>query len=157
MPAGLKEIRTSFEEVLEGEPWYGKAVYRILETVDPDKAFKTSVPGNHTQIELLYHMLTWSEFTLAQLEKASPQDIVTLEGMDWRPIDPGIHSWKSGLESLKGVNKRIGAWMEQADESVLENQVAMRSYNYRELLEGLIQHLIYHAAQIVILVKSQET
>ena len=62
-------IITTLHSVLDGEPWYGRSVMKLLQEIDPALVHKKPNEKSHSLIELLYHMNTWAEFTLKRLEK----------------------------------------------------------------------------------------
>lgn len=95
------------ERVLAGEPWYGRSVYAILDEVNEKNVFVKQTPADHSMIEILYHMITWSEFTLKRIEKDDKMDMAVFEKLDWRKINPRIHSWKKGVAQFKAVQKKI--------------------------------------------------
>ena len=151
-----KEIQTiirNFENTLDGEPWYGRPVYAMLREVESSIAYKKPTADSHSLIELLYHMLTWAEFTLKRIEKEDINDLDAFEKLDWRNIDPKIHSWKKGLKEFKKVQQQIIRALQTKDDDFLEEKVDYRTYNFRFLLEGMIQHTIYHLGQIAYLQK----
>jgi len=58
------------------------------------------------------------------------------------------------LEQLKSTHKKIVELLNQkADDSFLGDIVPLREYNFRFMLNGLIQHNIYHLGQIAYLNK----
>ena len=146
-------ILKSFEATLSGQPWFGRAVYEILQEVDESKANTKPNGTEHSMIELLWHMNVWAEFTLANLEKRNPKELKAIEENDWREIDPKKHTWKAGLEQLKATHAKIIGLLNQGDDSFLSDMVPNRSYNFHYMLNGLVQHNIYHLGQIVYLKK----
>jgi hypothetical protein len=77
-----------------------------------------------------------------------------IEANDWRNIDPKIHTWKKGIEQLKAThNKIIELLKQKEDDNFLGDIVPLRKYNFRFLLNGLIQHNIYHLGQVAYLKK----
>ncbi|MFZ1311601.1 MAG: DinB family protein, partial [Chitinophagaceae bacterium] len=139
--------------VNSGEPWFGRAVFVILEEVD---AKKVSIKPNcteHSMLELLYHMITWADFTLKRLEKNNKMDMAAFEKMDWRELNPKLHSWKKALAEFKAINKKIIALLDKKDDDFLLEIVDYRKYNYRFLLNGMIEHSIYHLGQVAYLNK----
>ena len=98
---------------------------------------------------MLYHILTWAEFTLKRIEKDSIQDMAAFEKMDWREIDPAVHNWKKGLTEFKSVNEKMIPLLDKKGDEFLKEIVDYRKYNFRFLLNGYIQHNIYHLGQIV--------
>lgn len=149
----LQSIIRNLENTLDGTPWYGRPVYAILREISPAIAYKKPSVNSHSLAELLYHMLTWAEFTLKRLERDHSQDLAAFEKLDWRPIDPAVHDWDEGLAALIATHQQIIALLQTKDEFFLSETVDYRQYNFRFLLNGLIQHNIYHLGQIAYAVK----
>ena len=95
------------ENVNNGQPWFGRPVYTILEEVDPKKVYLKPNDSEHSLIELLYHMITWADFTLQRLQNDKVNDLAAAEELDWRKINPKIHTWKKGLTEFKSIHKKI--------------------------------------------------
>lgn len=144
----LQSIIRNLQNVNAGEPWYGRPVYSILDEVDPSVAHIKPNQSGHSLLELLYHMLTWAEFTLKRIEGDPDMDVAAFEKLDWREIDPAVHTWEKGLTAFKSTHGRIIALLEHKEDSILSEIVDHRKYNFRFLLNGLIQHNIYHLGQI---------
>ncbi|MDZ4794495.1 MAG: DinB family protein [Bacteroidota bacterium] len=151
-----KEVQSliqRIDKVNSGEPWFGRSVYVLLEEVNHKK---TSIKPNNTEhslLDLLYHMITWASFTWHRLEKDKINDLAAAEGLDWRVIDPKVHSWKKGLAEFKAIHKKIIALLQKKDDDFLLEIVDYRKYNFRFLVNGMIEHNIYHAGQIAYLHK----
>ena len=143
-----QSIIRNLQNVLTGEPWYGRAVYKILEEINPAMVYKKPDHKSHSLIELLYHMITWAEFCLKQLENASPDEIKEVENKDWRDIDPAQHNWQKGMMQLKKIHEQIISILETKEDTFLSEIVKQRKFNYRFMLNGLIQHNIYHLGQV---------
>ena len=148
-----QSIIKNIENTLSGQPWFGRGVFELLNEIAESKVDVKPNAESHSLIELLWHMITWAEFTLAILEGRSINDLKTIEENDWRPIDPGKHTWKDGKEQLKSIHKNITGLLSLKDDSFLSDMVPTRSFNFRFMLNGLIQHNIYHAGQIAYLKK----
>ena len=147
-------IAKSFEDTLGKQPWFGRAVYEILGEVDEEKANTKPNGTEHSMIDLLWHMNTWAEFTLGSLENRTVEEMKTIEANDWRTIDPKTHTWQKGVEQLKAShNKIIELLKQKEDDNFLGDIVPLRKYNFRFLLNGLIQHNIYHLGQVAYLKK----
>jgi uncharacterized damage-inducible protein DinB len=144
----LQSIIRNLQNVNSGQPWFGRPVFDLLEEVDESIVFKKPAANAHSCIELLYHMITWAEFTLRRIEKNDKEDLAAFEKIDWREIDPKLHSWKKGLAQFKEIHERIAQLLQDKNDEFLKEIVDYRQYNYRFLLNGLIQHNIYHAGQV---------
>ena len=147
-------IIKSFESTLSEQPWYGRAVYEILGEIDESKVQTKPNGTEHSMIDLLWHMNTWAEFTLGGLENRTVEQMKTIEANDWRTIDPKTHTWQKGVEQLKASHNKIMELLKQKeDDGFLSDIVPLRKYNFRFLLNGLIQHNIYHLGQVAYLKK----
>lgn len=90
----VQSIIRRIERVNNGEPWFGQAVFVIL---DPQKGCHQTKCTQHSMLELLYPMITWADFTLKRIEKDKINDLAAAEKLDWRTLNLKIHSWKKGL------------------------------------------------------------
>jgi uncharacterized damage-inducible protein DinB len=149
----IAAIIRKMKSVNTGQPWFGRAAFVILDEVDPAKAMLRPGNAGHSMTDLIYHMNTWADFTLKRIEGDKIKDMGAFEKLDWRKIDPRIHSWKKGLKEFKKVQQEIMRILQTKDDAFLEQKVDYRTYNYRFLLEGMIQHTIYHLGQIAYLHK----
>ncbi len=144
----VQSIIRNLQNTLSGEPWFGRAVYPILEEVDGSKVYIRPNNSEHSLIELLYHMITWADFTLKRIENDKINDLSGAAELDWREINPKVHTWKKGLAEFKAIHKKIVMLLKKKDDPFLKEKVDYRKYNFRFLLNGLIQHNIYHLGQV---------
>jgi hypothetical protein len=84
----VQSIISNLERVLTGQPWYGEAVMPMLRKIHPAVVY-INPKNSHAAIEILYHMITWAEFTLSRLQNKQDYDLKTAEEIDWRMIDLG--------------------------------------------------------------------
>lgn len=152
----IQSIARNLRNVLDGTPWFGRPVYSILNEIHPVMVYTKPGGKSHSLIELLYHIITWAEFTVKRLEKQPEDDLQAFEESDWRIIDPHIHTWTNALEQFKTAHDRILQLLEDKNDEFLKEKVDYREYNFRFLLNGLIQHDIYHLAQIAYVKKLLE-
>lgn len=152
----IQYIIASLQRTLEGEPWYGRPVVTMLQEIDPAMAYKKPGKNAHSLADLLYHMITWAEFTLARLKGDQQKDDNYFEPIDWRPIDPAVQTWQQGVKQFKDLNDQIISILQQKDDNLLKEMVDFRQYNFRFLLNGYIQHNIYHIGQVAYLKKLLE-
>ena len=151
-----KEIESTLrriENVNSGEPWFGRAVYIILGEGNVKKVYAKPNKTEHSMIELLYHMITWADFTLKRIKKDKINDLAAAEEMDWRVINPKVHTWKKGMAEFKAIHKKIINLLKKRDDAFLHEIVDYRKYDFRFLINGMIEHNIYHLGQIAYLNK----
>lgn len=148
MKAEINSLVQELENTLDGKPWFGRPVYSLLRETDPSIAFVKPAGNAHSLVELLYHMLTWAQFTLKRIEQEKTDDMQAFEKLDWREIDPQIHGWEEGLAEFIAVHQQIIAHLHTKDDSFLSQKVDYRDFDFRFLIKGLIQHNIYHLGQV---------
>jgi uncharacterized damage-inducible protein DinB len=148
MNTEVQSIARSLQTVLNGEPWYGRSVYELLDEIAEDKIMIKPAQKGHSLLELLYHLNTWALFTLKSLEDANTTDIETIESLNWRPLNSDLHTWKRGVQEFKDTHNSILNILKDKTDEFLEDIVSRRTYSKRFLLNGLIQHNIYHIGQI---------
>ena len=149
----LAFIKSQLTAAWSGEPWFGRSAKALLAEVKEDIAFQK--PGDqHSPLELLWHMITWREFTIDRLQHSPQMQMAYFDKNDWRTLDHAdITLWPQGLERLDETQNELLALLDEHDESLLDLQVPERDYNFRYLLHGIVQHDAYHLGQIAYLVK----
>lgn len=157
MNTQVNSIITSLKETLDGEPWYGKSVYAILNGINPGLTNVRAAQHPHTALDLIYHLLTWTEFTLARINGEKIDDLQQFDSLDWREIDPQIHGWEEAVQQFRETNTRIIGVLQGKTDDWLKEKVDYREYDFLTLLNGIIQHHIYHAAQINFIDKALTT
>jgi uncharacterized damage-inducible protein DinB len=151
-----KEIQflvTQFQESLNGDPWFGRNAQKLLGEVTEAIAFQNP-NGQHSIAELVWHMVNWREFVISRFRKDANKDLHYFETNDWRQLDHSDSSlWRQGLNKLYDTQEVLLHILQDQSDSILDRNVEERTYNYRKLLHGVIQHDIYHLGQIAYLVK----
>ena len=145
----LKQMQTTWD----GDRWFGRSVKELLSEVTEDIAFQKP-SGQHSIVELLWHMITWKEFVISRLRENPDKTIHQFESEDWRTLDHSDFSlWKKGLNEYSRLQKELVSILQTKKDEILDHGVTERKYNFRQLLHGIIQHDIYHAGQIAYLKK----
>jgi uncharacterized damage-inducible protein DinB len=151
-------VSEKVEDVLNGSPWYGNAVMKGLRQVR-DNLVTEQIGGAHSMAEILLHMVAWTEEAVDRLRGEKPKE--PRRG-DWP--NPSERSWQSLIRMFEDANEELQAtirqvpedkWFKKAEE-IKDSELAT-GVNFFELIEGLLQHHIYHAGQIAILNKQFST
>jgi hypothetical protein len=85
-------------------------------------------------------MCNWRSllYIICNLHRICP---CTIEELDWRVLDHNDRSlWPAGVTTLSGYADRPRSLATATDDSLLEQIVKERTYNYRNLISGVIQH-----------------
>jgi len=144
----IQYIIATLKNVLSDEPWYGRSVYDILEEAGTAEVYVHPEGKSHSLIELLFHMVTWTEYVLSIIKNEELERTKAIEALDWRKINPEEHNWGKGFAEFKFANQKIIEILNNKDDSFLEQSLQHKNHNFRFLLNGLIHHHIYHAGQI---------
>jgi uncharacterized damage-inducible protein DinB len=145
----IQHIIRLLKETYEGDPWHGRSIKSLLSEVTPHIGLKKPNAASHSIAELVYHMVTWREFTISRLRPEEGKDMQYFEENDWRPLDlDDIQTWQKGLELLDESQQRLVDLLEEFQDSILAEKVSERKYNFKILLYGVAQHDIYHVGQI---------
>ena len=149
----LKMYAAQLDENFSGEPWFGRNILAILSEIDEDIACQKP-NGQHSILELLYHMINWRLFTINRLEKSSSPGSNFFEENDWQVLDHNDKSlWQKGIEQLKNSQQKLVNLLNTLKDEELQNPVHERDYENKTLIIGIIQHDIYHLGQIAYIKK----
>jgi uncharacterized damage-inducible protein DinB len=146
-------IAEQLKDVYNGEPWFGRSVDEILKETDEGIVFEK--PGNqHSILELLWHMITWKEFTISRLRDDAGKSLQYFESMDWRKLDHADKTlWQQGLHRFAKLHNELIEIIQQQKDDILSQLVSGRNYDFRKLLYGIKEHDIYHLGQIAYIKK----
>src|ERR1700761_1663201 len=148
------QLEQELEKVLSGQPWYGSSIYDILEQVTFETAYEKPAKGGHTIGEIILHMLSWTEEVMDRLNEKPAS--LPLSG-NWPETGaPDEQKWKIWIDDLKLVNvnlvKTIRDFPEEKwNDPIIDERGDEAVTTYKELVEGFIQHQVYHAGQIALL------
>src|SRR5215213_6244499 len=150
----IQHVIQLLTETFQGGPWHGRSLKSLLSEVTPEMALKKPGENSHSIAELVYHIVTWREFTISRLQPEEGKDTNYFESIDWRPLDLGsTKTWNEGLRLLEESEKHLLSVLEGFNDSILPETVAERKYKFQVLLYGLVQHEAYHAGQIAYAMK----
>jgi uncharacterized damage-inducible protein DinB len=150
------KLSRQLENVLSGDPWYGSSVYDIVDNISFEAAYEKPPGSVHNIAEIVLHMIAWTEEVMDRMN-GLPSGIPT--SGDWPETgSPDEQKWQNYVDDLKLVNVNlIGAIQNLPEEQWNEptkderNRELGTGVSYEELINGLIQHHIYHSGQIAIL------
>ena len=149
--AEAKEILFIIEQLkdaYEGDPWFGRCTVKLLSEVDDQMAFEKP-SGQHSILDLVWHMITWREFAIDRLQQKPQMQLKYFEQNDWRRLDYSNKTlWEQVMDRLQETQNELIRLLKKQKDDILDKTVAERTYNFRKLLHGIIQHDIYHLGQI---------
>jgi len=146
MTTRTQQIADAYRAATIKDAWYGPSLAELLLQTSPELATKSPVPGAHSISQLLQHLLLWNE----RVRNTS----------DTNPL-PRWQADKEWAEAAVPWNELVLRWTQSRDLleerlrtfplADLSKQVPGRGYAYEVMLEGIVQHTIWHAGQIAML------
>ena len=146
----VEQMLLQLNSAWDGEPWYGTPLRIMLQGIDATTASRRPLAEGHTIAELTAHATTWMEVVRERLAGQKPE--VPPE-RDFPPVD-GL-AWPELLARLDRAHSALVDTVARMDDADFEKVVAGKDYTAAFMLDGLIQHNIYHAGQIALLKKGQ--
>ena len=148
----IEGIRDQLRRSFERESWHGPAVLEVLEGVTAAQARRRPLPGAHSIWEIVRHMTTWKSVVERRLEGESVSDVPP--EVDWPPVGAaGEPEWQAALAELRQAHAGLVAVAAKLRDEPLDQPPAPGTSSRYVLLHGVIQHDLYHAGQIAVLLK----
>lgn len=147
----VPELKELIRDQYEGNPWYGKSTIDLLHAIDFDSLSNLTITKIKSQ---LMHMINWRYFVIHKINGQDEFDIKMNTEADWnapQEIDKmSVEDIKrklqiSQIELLQSLDNKSDDW--------LQKKVPNTKYDYAFLVNGIVQHDIYHIGQSFILSK----
>src|SRR6187549_1278222 len=127
MNTEITKIIALLKDEYNGDPWFGRSVKSLLSDVKEDVVFEKP-NGQHSILELLWHMILWREFIINSFsdDQKAPE---YFEENDWRDLDhTDVTLWAKGLQQLDETQTQLLETVSLQQDSILEMQVPGRNY-----------------------------
>ncbi|MHC5037912.1 MAG: DinB family protein [Planctomycetota bacterium] len=138
----------------DGRNWYGPPLKSILEGIDAEEAAREILPGIASIWKLVNHITGWmreAERALSGKPLSPPQE------WDWKEIEStSQEAWTSALGDLVSTHHQLlealGNFPEdRLQEEVTDGKGTSLGFRFDLMLNGIIQHNVYHSAQIMLM------
>jgi uncharacterized damage-inducible protein DinB len=136
-------IADSYHAVTIKGAWYGPSLAELLAEMSPELATTPPTPGAHTISALLQHLLLWNE----RVRNTSSNNPMPRWQADEEWAEPPI-PWNELLARWNQSRDLLEDKIRKFPIEDLAKQVSGRSYPYKTMLHGIVQHAIYHSGQI---------
>lgn len=149
-------LQNKLQTVLSGDAWYGPNIYDVLAQITFEAAYEKPPGSIHNIAEILLHMLGWTQEVTERMHDKVASDP---DGGDWPDAcSPDERRWQTLISDYKLANTILAGVILNFDEDKWQQPTNDYRYNdtgegtsYAELIEGIIQHHIYHSGQIALL------
>jgi len=141
-----QKIADSYRAATLKDAWYGPSLAELLAQTSPQLATTPPVPGAHSISEMLQHLLLWNE-RVRNTADATPLPPWQAE-KEW--AEPHI-PWNELVARWNQSRDLLEEHLRNFPPEDLQRQVPGRSYPYETMLDGIVQHTIWHAGQIAMI------
>jgi uncharacterized damage-inducible protein DinB len=147
-------ISNLVKALYNGHPWLDVNLMDNLSKIPWQKAGGKAHPRLNSIWEIVNHLVSWR---LNVLRRVQGEVIKTPPDNYFTPVaDQNEKAWLRTLDNLQASQEAWVQFLEQAEDSILENTYPVNNMTYYEQIQGIIQHDAYHLGQIVLLAKMQE-
>lgn len=146
----IKDSIIQYNEVFEGQPWFGTSILKSLQDIPLLFWNKKPEKTSHSILELVYHLIDWRIFVIEKLKENKTFDIKLNTEQDWRK-DVFISTEKKKKEVVKELAETQNVICELLKGKLDEwkyQEVAGKAYKNEYMIRGILQHDIYHLGQI---------
>lgn len=139
-------------ELQEGSPWFDQSLHDKLDTLDETTAFARPHPALHSVAEQVSHMLEWRKECILRFNGGKTE--LMHAPADWRTNEElKAIGWRNLLRALYDSTESMIALIRGKTDDYLDTVFRDTNYNYMYLVEGIIEHDIYHLGQIGVTLK----
>ncbi len=152
-PAGnekLAALTLKFKEIYEGDPWYGDSFRKITGEISPERALSLE-KSHHSIIQIVWHMIFWRRPLLERLKGNLDFKATVNDPENWsknRIFKP--EDWPATLEAFDRQHAGLLVLLGAQKDEFLETEYR-DGRSVERLVEGVIQHDLYHLGQIALL------
>ena len=134
-----------------GDAWFGPSLTSLLDEIPAARAFEHPVAGAHSPAELVAHAAFWKEVVQLRCEGDAVADA---NHRDWHKLDRASITWAVLRQRLDAAHAALLSRVESLGDHRLEEPVPGQAIPLYVMLHGVVQHDIYHAGQISMMVKA---
>jgi uncharacterized damage-inducible protein DinB len=146
-----KRLTAEFQAAFEGEPWYGPGLATVLDEVPASRIHEHPVQGGHSIAELLAHMAHWKDVVRRRLEGDAVPDA---NDTDWPVLEPDTATFRALRQRLEASHVGLTHCLAALTDAQLDGRVAGNDLSREGIVQGVLQHDIYHTGQLALLVKA---
>lgn len=143
----IERVQDQVARAFNGEAWPGVSLKAAVAGVTAQQASQRPLPNSHTIWEIVLHVAVWKDVVRRRLEwepvEAPPEG-------DYPAIpDQSESAWQGALDLLETNHRKlVDVIKASGDNWQFDRIVAVGASSVYETMHGVLQHDLYHAAQI---------
>ena len=136
-----------------GDVWHGPAFKELVEGVTAAQAAARPVPAGKTIWEILRHVTVLEDVVRLRL-LGEPIGELSPE-QSWPTVsDTSLAVWQRDRDAFERGHVRLREALWGFPDARMNDVVPGRDYPFYLMLHGVVQHTLYHAGQIVVLMQA---
>lgn len=148
----IKDIIRQLHEIHDGALWFDQCFKDKIGNLTDSEAITTPMPPIHSVAEHVAHMLAWRKECILMF--TGIKTALMNSPADWRSNDElRIVGWHNLKNEFFNSRYALIQLIENHDDSFLETKFPGQDYTFHYLIEGIIQHDLYHMGQIGITIR----
>jgi uncharacterized damage-inducible protein DinB len=148
-----ERIQDQLERAYAGNAWHGPSLRELLSDISSARAATIPKIGSHSIWQIVLHVLAWQRVVVRRMAGETITDLPPEQ--DWPVVsDTGDVAWKRALTQLEETHRQLCEAIARFPEARLGEKVSGHRYPFYGMLQGVIQHNLYHAGQIALLKKA---
>jgi len=155
----IERIKEQMARAFKAEAWCGSSLQEALVGVTAERAAARPVANAHSIWEIVLHVAAWKK---AISQRLAGQHVALPEEGDWPAVaETSPAAWQETLKLLDERHAQLQHIVESLTDAQLDNFLGREQdrttgggVTHYVTLHGILQHDLYHAAQIAILKKA---
>jgi uncharacterized damage-inducible protein DinB/heme-degrading monooxygenase HmoA len=149
----IKNFIRQLERTHHGKNWLDENFAEKLKSVTEAEAFEAPVPGVHSVAEILWHCIYWRTVLIQHLRGNTTYRDETVDQFNFLPMEElRKKGWAGMQREMDETQSSLIQLMGEKTDRFLEREYKP-GYTYEYIVEGIIQHDIYHLGQIGLVLK----
>lgn len=157
----IRFLRGELRRSLFGPAWHGPALIEALRDTSYDEAIVHPVGEAHSVAEIAVHCAAWLEEVARRLDGSAPQ--MPARG-DWCVANNFSRAdWEQAVRDVEAAGHALDALMAAlpaerllaiCGENATHDAPLGSNVRFAAMLNGVVQHNVYHAGQVLMLTKA---
>ncbi len=148
-----EEFIYRYNQVFEGDPWYGVSLCGALSQIPLEFWDQKPKRVSHSITEYVWHIIDWRKFVIEKVKNNENYNITMNSEEDWRK---GVYVRNAEelsliFNELRQTQQVLCELIVSKEEDWFKTDTTGRTYSNQDMLEGVLQHDIYHLGQLNLL------
>lgn len=146
-----------FKQIDQGGSFVGSSFDYLLKTIDSANVFLSPQPGMKSIAEHISHITFWRNRVIYRIENGKTDGMGDDHPDNWMKVEPlKAIGWPALLKEFNTAKEKLTEVLSKHSDDLLSQSYVDpdtdQSFGYRWLIDGIIQHDVYHLGQIGVIV-----